>query len=73
MPYNQKLACMLTNLILTLLICFQYSDNDFGRGEVSRDVLYEPGGRADVIRVVFSRYLSSIPSAIKKIIDAINV
>ena len=59
--------------VLTLLICFQYSDNDFRGGDVSRDVLYVPGGRVDLIRVVFSIYLSSIPSAIKKIIDAINV
>ena len=37
------------------LICFQCSDNDFGGGDVSRDVLCEPGHKVNLIRVVFSR------------------
>ena len=37
------------NSFLTLLICSQCSDNDFGGGDVSSDILYEPGGK------VFSR------------------
>ena len=35
------------NLFLTLLICLQYSDNNFGGGDVSRDVLYDPEGKVD--------------------------
>ena len=42
------------NLLLTLGICLHCSDNDFGGGCVSRDVLYEPGGRVDLISVVLS-------------------
>ena len=38
-----------------------------------RDVLYEPGGEVALICVVFSRYLSSMSSAIKRILEAINV
>ena len=38
-----------------LLICLQCSDNDFEQGDVSRDVLYEPGDRVDLISLVFSR------------------
>ena len=41
------------NSFLTLLICLECSDSDFGEG--SRDVLYEPGGKVDLISVVFSR------------------
>ena len=44
-----------SNSFLTLLICLQCSDNDFGGGDVSRDVLYEPGGRVNLISIVFSR------------------
>ena len=58
-----------SNSFLTLLICLQCSDNDFG-GE---DVLYEPGGKVYLISVVFSRCLSSIPSAIKIVLEAINM
>ena len=60
------------NSFFTLLICLQCSDNDFGGGDVSRDVLYEPGGRTDLLSVVFSRYLLSIPSAINRVLQAIN-
>ena len=59
-----------SNSFLILLICLQCSDNDFGRSDVSIDVLYELGGKVDLINVVFSRCLSSIPSAIKKILEA---
>ena len=58
---------------LTLLICLQRSDNDTGGGDVSRIILYEPGGKVDLISVVFSRYLSCIPIAIKILLEAMNV
>ena len=54
-----------SNSLLTLFICLQCSDNSIGGGDVSRDVLYELGGKVDLICVVFSRCLSSIPSVIK--------
>ena len=41
------------NSVLTLSICLQCSDNDFGGGDASRDVLYEPEVKADLISVVF--------------------
>ena len=47
------------------MICLQSSDNNFGGGNVSSNVFYEPGG--------FSRCLSSIPSVIKIALEAINV
>ena len=62
-----------SNLFLTLLICLQCSDNDIGEGDVSRDVLYEPAGKVDLIRIVFSRYLSCMISAIKIVLSAMNV
>ena len=40
---------------LTVLICLQCSDNDIGVVDVSRDVFYEPGGKVDLISIVFSR------------------
>ena len=46
-----------SNSFLTLLICLQCSDNDIGGGDVSRDALYEPGGKVNLISVVFSRLL----------------
>ena len=39
-----------SNSLLTLLIRLQCSDNDFGGGDVSSDVLYGPGGKVDLIR-----------------------
>ena len=45
-----------------MLICLQCSDNNLGGGDVSRNVLYEPEGKVGLINVVFSRYLSCIPS-----------
>ena len=63
----------LSNSFLTSLICLQCSDNNFGGGGVSKDVFYDPGGKVDLISVVFSRCFSGIPSAIKKILEAINV
>ena len=44
-----------SNPFLTLLICLQCSDNDTGAGDVSRDVLYEPGNSLDMISVAFSK------------------
>ena len=40
-----------SNSFLTLLTCLQCSDNDFVRRDVSRDVLYEPGAKVDLISV----------------------
>ena len=50
-----KLDGWLSSSFLILLICLQCSDNDNGRVDVSRDVMYEPGGKGNLIRVVFSR------------------
>ena len=47
MQANKLDGCR-SNLFLTLLICLQCSDNDLERGDVSRDALYEPGGRVDL-------------------------
>ena len=58
---------------LTLLICLQCSENDLGWGDVPRDVLHEPEGKVDLISIVFSRYLSCIPSAIKIVLEVMNV
>ena len=52
---------------------FKSSDNVLGGSDVSRDVLYEPRGKVDLIRVVFSKYWSCIPSAIKIVLEAMNV
>ena len=46
-----------SNSFLTLLICLQCSDNDFGGGDVSRDVLYEPGGKVDLISSLFKMFV----------------
>ena len=62
-----------SNSCLTLWICLQCSDNNIGGGDVSRDVFYEPGGKVDLIGVVFLRYLSGMPSAIKIVLEAMNV
>ena len=62
-----------SNSFLTLLICLKYSGSDIGGGDVSRDVLYEPGSKVDLIIIVFSRYLSCIPSAIKIVLSVMNV
>ena len=67
-----KLDGWSSSSFLTLLICLQCSDNDFG-GDVSRDVLYDLGGKINLISVVFSRCLSGIPNNTKKILEAINV
>ena len=61
-----------SNLFLTLLIFLQCSDNDIGGGDISRDVLYEPGGKVDLISIVFSRLLG-MPSEIKILLEAMNV
>ena len=44
-----------SNPFLTLLICLQCSDNDTGAGDVSRDVLYQPGNNLDMISVAFPK------------------
>ena len=44
-----------SNSFLTLLICLHCSDNKFGGGDVTRDVLYEPGSKVELISVAFSR------------------
>ena len=55
MQANKRDGCP-SNSFLTLLICLHCSDNDFGGGEgISKDVLYEPGVRVDLISGVFSR------------------
>ena len=54
-----------SNSFLTLLICLQWSPNNFGGGDVSRDILYDPEGKVDLVSVVFSRCFSAIPSAKK--------
>ena len=46
MPANKLDGCP-SKSILTFFICLQCSDNDIGEGDVSRDVLYEPGGNFD--------------------------
>ena len=64
-----------SNSFLTLLICLQCGDNDFGGGDVSSNVEYEPEDKVDLISIVFSKCLLSIPSAIKKkkMLEAINL
>ena len=63
--WANKLDGCPSNSFLTLLIYLQCSDNDIGGGDVSRDVLYDPGNSLDLISVVFSRQLLGITSAIK--------
>ena len=62
-----------SNLLLTLLICLQCSDSGIEGSDVSRDVVYEPGGKVDLISVVFSRWLSGMSNAIKILLEAMNV
>ena len=52
---DNKLHGRPSNSFLILLICLQYSDNDIGGGDVSRDVLYEPGNSLGIISIVFAR------------------
>ena len=52
-----------SNSFLTFFTCLQCSDNGFGGGNVSRDVLYERGGKVNLI----------IPSAIKIVSEVMNV
>ena len=74
MRANRLDGC-LPNSCLTLLICLQCSGNDIRgvEGDVSRYILYEPGVKDDLISVVFSRQSSSMPSAIKILLEAMNV
>ena len=68
-----KLDSYPSNSFLALLICLHCSGNDIGGGHVSRYLLYEPGGKVDLISIVFSRYLPCIPSAIKTVLSVMNV
>ena len=68
-----KLNGWRSNSFLTFLICLHCSDNNFGEGDVSKDVLYEPGGKVDLISVVFSRQVLNKPSTIKTVLEAIYV
>ena len=79
MSYNQRLACRLTdfygcpfNSFLTLLVCLQCSDNDFGGGVVTKDVFYEPEKITKYLMLTFVRILSGTPSAVKKLLSAVN-
>ena len=58
-----------SNLLLTLLICLQGSEIVIEGSDVSR----EPGGKVDLISVVFSRWLSGMSNAIKILLEAMNV
>ena len=51
---TNKLDGCSSNSLLALLVCLQCTENDFGGGDVSRDVLYESETRIDLICVVFS-------------------
>ena len=45
--------------ILTLLICLQYSNDNFERGDISSDLLYEPEKTSDLCTLLsklFVRY-----------------
>ena len=41
------------NLVFTLLICLQCSDNDFGGSVVTRDVLYEPEKTSEYFMLIY--------------------
>ena len=42
-----------SNLVFTLLICLQCSDNDFGGSVVTRDVLYEPEKTSEYFMLIY--------------------
>ena len=46
-----------SNSVLTLLICLQCSDNNFGGRDVSKEVLHASRGRIDLLSAVLSRHL----------------
>ena len=56
----------------TLLICLQCSDNNFGGSVVTRHVLYEPEKTSEYFMLIFLRIFSGTPSAMKKILLAVN-
>ena len=70
MRVNKLDGCS-SSLFLTLLICLQCSNKIFGRR--SKNVLYDPGGKADLTRAIFLRYLSCVSRAIKIVLSAQNV
>ena len=55
-----------SNSFFTLLICSQCSDNDFGGGDVSMDVSYEPGGRVDLFKCSFFKIVVEYTKRDKK-------
>ena len=61
-----KLNGCQSNSFLTLLICLQCCDNDFGGGVVTRDVFYEPKETSESFMLIFFRIFSGTPSAMKK-------
>ena len=70
----QEQHLLLAELEVIDLLCLQYSDDDFGgETDVSSDVWYVSEGKVDLVHVVLSRWLLGIQSAIKKLLDAINV
>ena len=50
---------------LTVLICLECCDTNFVGDYVSRDVLFVPGVKVELVPAVFSRWLLGVPSAIK--------
>ena len=70
---DNSLDGCLSTLNLTLLSFLQRSDNGFGKGDGPRDVSYEAEVRVDLLRIDLSRYFSSIPSKIKKLLEVVNV
>ena len=71
MRANEIHGCPSSSFLI-LLIGLQFSDNDIEEGDVPRDYC-DPEGSLDLISVVFSRYLSCIPSAIKTLLETMNV
>ena len=53
--YANQLDGCLSTLFLTLPTFLQYSYNNFGGGDVPKDVWHVPSGRVNLLRVVFSR------------------
>ena len=67
---------VIRNLLLTLLICLQCSDNDFRRGVASRDLSYAPeqiSGFLFMLIFKLKKIFFLILSAMKNILWEINV
>ena len=71
---NMVNGCLSTSFS-TLLIYLQCSDNDFGGGDVSRNVSYmlTYGILVNLLNVFFSTYLPSMLSTTNSILEATNV